>query len=545
MLKEKFKELEFGYIIQTLHNHIPTLQMFGKEKINKPRWKVLKEILIFLDEYLVNFLNDKEIHFSKEDMQKIKSYENKDFKDFLNLNFYRSPYIKDVEPRKFCIRAFLYEAIIKSIKFIIKNGKYKELLESYKINTSIPLKKSIYKEIKFKKSILFDDMAMQIEKHPDSIFQEAYKNYDYFIYDKEDIKYKFDNKRYFESLEKSNVSLTEKIDLKEIYGYTQKQYNNLSKSKDKINTVNFSKITYKRKDKENNNSLIYTKLNLNIDKDYLLTFIDENKSSDLRELLTVIYVLKNQNEYIYYEKSSFRYITNRGINKINLQGLKKKIRNKIFVGQYDYDLNVSAPTLLYQFIKKEIPNIEFPYISEYIKDRNSIRNECINLLKCKNPKSKDDKLKKDVKSLITSIFYGSDIENLKSKVKISLPNREYLLENSVNFNNLYKDIKNLFAVYNEFIQNRYSNKDVIQMPNGIITLKEEDGKNKNNNKIVASIYFSLESQILDLIYENYKDSLTLLIHDGFISKDKLDVIELQQLVKDKLDYDVIYEMVEL
>ncbi|WP_323591123.1 hypothetical protein [Aliarcobacter butzleri] len=545
MLKEKFKELEFGYIIQTLHNHIPTLQMFGKEKINKPRWKVLKEILIFLDEYLVNFLNDKEKHFSKEDMQKIKSYENKDFKDFLNLNFYRSPYIKDVEPRKFCIRAFLYEAIIKSIKFIIKNGKYKELLESYKINTSIPLKKSIYKEIKFKKSILFDDMAMQIEKHPDSIFQEAYKNYDYFIYDKEDIKYKFDNKRYFESLEKSNVSLTEKIDLKEIYGYTQKQYNNLSKSKDKINTVNFSKITYKRKDKENNNSLIYTKLNLNIDKDYLLTFIDENKSNDLRELLTVIYVLKNQNEYIYYEKSSFRYITNRGINKINLQGLKKKIRNKIFVGQYDYDLNVSAPTLLYQFIKKEIPNIEFPYISEYIKDRNSIRNECINLLKCKNPKSKDDKLKKDVKSLITSIFYGSDIENLKSKVKISLPNREYLLENSVNFNNLYKDIKNLFAVYNEFIQNRYSNKDVIQMPNGIITLKEEDGKNKNNNKIVASIYFSLESQILDLIYENYKDSLTLLIHDGFISKDKLDVIELQQLVKDKLDYDVIYEMVEL
>ena len=97
--------------------------MFGKKKINKPRWKVLKEILIFLDEYLVNFLNDKEIHFSKEDMKKIKSYDNKDFQDFLNLNFYKGTYIKDVEPRKFCIRAFLYEAIIEAIKFILKNKK--------------------------------------------------------------------------------------------------------------------------------------------------------------------------------------------------------------------------------------------------------------------------------------------------------------------------------------------------------------------------------------------------------------------------------------
>ena len=538
-VKDEVK-LEFGYIIQALHEHIPTLQMFGKEKTNKPRWKALKEILIFLDEYLVNYINNYEIPFSKEEMQDRQMYENKYFRKLLNLNFYRSPYIKEIEIRKFHIRAFLHHAIIETIKFIINNKKYNELFESYKIDTLTPYEKFIYKGVEFKNSIFYDDFIMEVEKSPEDIVQQAYKNYSY-----NDVP--INNKVYFQSLQKANVLLTEKTDIKEIYGYTNREYNSLQKSKDEVFTIKFDKIRYKSKKEDNKNkSTIFTKLNVTINKDYLLTvFNEKNYDIRLRELLTIIYVLKNQNEFIYYERNNFRYTTNKKFNKINFQGLEKEIRKKIFVGQYDYDLNTAAPTLLYQFIKKQIPDIEFPYIAEYIKDRNIIRNECIKLLQMKNPNKKEIDLKKEVKSLITAVFYGANIRNKQSDITMSYNDRIYLLDNSSDFYKLIENVEKLYKIYKDFIQKKYHHKDFIQMPNGIINLKDDENKNISNSKIVSSIYFSLESQILDLIYEKYKDSLTLLIHDGFISKDELDVNELEKLVKDELGYDVKYEKVKL
>jgi hypothetical protein len=83
------------------------------------------------------------------------------------------------------------------------------------------------------------------------------------------------------------------------------------------------------------------------------------------------------------------------------------------------------------------------------------------------------------------------------------------------------------------------------MPNGNIELfdKTEDEKLKQRNlkSVVTSIYFSLESQILELMYQTYKEDILLLIHDGFIAKIDIETLELEKLVETNLGYKVRYD----
>lgn len=55
----------------------------------------------------------------------------------------------------------------------------------------------------------------------------------------------------------------------------------------------------------------------------------------------------------------------------------------------------------------------------------------------------------------------------------------------------------------------------------------------------------MESQILKLIYDNYKEDISLLMHDGFIARIDIDTNILEKLVIDNLGYKVIYEKEKL
>ena len=88
----------------------------------------------------------------------------------------------------------------------------------------------------------------------------------------------------------------------------------------------------------------------------------------------------------------------------------------------------------------------------------------------------------------------------------------------------------------EKLYNEYTNSHQIE------TKKNDNGKivNKKENSIISEIYFYLESKILKLVYENYKEDISLLIHDGFICRKYLELEELQNLIKEKLGYEVKY-----
>ena len=151
-----------------------------------------------------------------------------------------------------------------------------------------------------------------------------------------------------------------------------------------------------------------------------------------------------------------------------------------------------------------------------------------------------------MKEVITSALYGTKLKNRVSGVAMSVSNREFLYDNNLEFRNLIDDITKLFKLYKSYIHKNHKNDKSIDMKNGKIELYEND-KKKKLSTIVSGFYFSLESKILiDVIYKNYKEDLSLMIHDGFIARKNIDTKELEELVFKETGFVVKYskELIE-
>ena len=536
--------LNNGYIIKLLHENIPTLQLYGNKKEKKYQWIALYNILKYLDKQLSNIMEDK--HELSKKTKKEKYAYNKYFDEYLFLNFYESTYEKEVKPREYFLKEFLNYIINKCIKLINEKKDISELFETYEIDVSTPKIVPYYKDIKFSSSIFYDEKDLEYENFyvENSPLQNS------------GAEVKLTHKKdYYKSLKTAKVKLTHKSDVKEIYNYTKRQYDRLEKYSDKeVYTFEFKKSRKKLKTIKTKRQLNkYINTNVVVDTDNLKNIIamlikTQKNTFDIFPLINILKNFENGTNYILYEQSNFRYYTNLKLNNVvNFQAIKKEYRKYIFNGQFDYDINAAAPTLLYQYIKKLFPKkkIKLEYLEKYIEDRNTVRNECVKLLKEKD-KSNFKDFRKEVKQVITSALYGSKLKNRVSGVAMSVSNREFLYDNNLEFRNLIDDITKLFKLYKSYIDKNHKNDKFIDMENGKIELYEND-KKKKLSTIVSGFYFSLESKILiDVIYKNYKEDLSLMIHDGFIARKNIDTKELEELVFKETGFVVKYskELIE-
>lgn len=531
--------LNNGYLIKLLHEHIPTLQLLDTNKEKKYQWIALYNILKYLDKQLSNIMEDKH-ELSKKTKEEEYAY-NDYFAEYLFLNFHESTYKKEVKPREYFLRIFLENAIIECIKLINDKKDISELFETYEIDISTPKIVPYYKDIEFSSSIFYDKDFQKEEEL--SLISPALQ------VSGAKIKEYYKENNYFKSLGSKPIKLTHKSDVKEIYNYTKRQYDKLEKYSDKeVYTFEFKKSRKKTKTTKTKRQLNkYINTNVVLDTDNLRNIIDmfiktQKNPFDIFPLINILKNFENGTNYILYEQSNFRYYTNIKLNNVvNFQAIKKEYRKYIFNGQFDYDINAAAPTLLYQYIKKLLPKkkIKLEYLEKYIEDRNTVRNECVKLLKEQNKSTFKD-FKKEVKEVITSVLYGSKLENIKSEVSMSVSNRKFLYDNNLEFKNLIDDITELFKLYKSYIDKNHKNDKFINMPNGKIELYENN-KRKKLSTTVSGFYFSLESQILlDVIYKNYKEDLSLMIHDGFIARKDIDTKELEELVLKETGFVVKY-----
>lgn len=538
--------LDNGYLIKLLHEHIPSLQLYGKDKrTDKVKWNSLAQFLKLIDYQLSHSLYTGEFELSQDTKRKKYSY-NKYFSEYLHLHFYESDYIKEVKPRDYYIREFFKEIIYRCTKFILEN-KSDELFCQYEINISNPKISNYYPNIKFSDSLFYDELTLDLGQ---------FSLEDITVGD--NLPEKFKKIKWFDKLKTSSVILTQKKDVRQIYGYPQRKYETLEKGNKEVFTFDFVKS--RKKIKKNNtkdklNKYLHTNLILDTDllKDIIINIINTNKDNIFLVFLIIIILNKfsKGDNYILYDVSKFRYLSKLELNNnINLQTIKKEYRKYIFINQYDYDINAGAPTLLYQYIKKQLPNenIQLQYLEKYIANRNIVRDEAIKLLKAKYPEETKRNFKNEVKALITAALYGSNILNTRSKVEMRLKDREYLHDEYLEFRNLIEDVEKLFQYYEEYLKPFFKEQDFIEMQNGKIELFEiEDGKKRRKKiaSIASEFYFSLESQILKLIYDNYKEHISLLMHDGFIARIDIDTNILEKLVYDNLGYYVKYEKEKL
>ncbi len=537
--------LNNGYLLKLLHEHMPSLQVYGSNKKNKIRWNSLAFLIKLIDYQLSHSFDDGTFELSQEEKRKEYLYSD-EFSDYLHLHFYESIYEKKIKVRNYSFREHFKNIIYKCTNYILEND-FNKLFEKYSINTSEPKLIKYYPDIKFSNSLFYDEFDFNMEQHT-----LTYGN------GGDNLTEKFKKTRYFDSMKKSNVCLTTKKDARKIYSYSQRNYEALEKCDKDVLTLDFKKARIKIK-KNNTKAKLekYINTNLILDTEKLKEIIKniiKLEPDNIFNVFPIINILNRFSEgdnYILYEVGNFRYLSKKELNnKINFQAIKKEYRKYIFVNQYDYDINAGAPTLLYQYIKRVLAdeNIKLEYLERYIENRNIVRDESARLLKEKYPDERIRDFKKEVKAFITAALYGSNILNKESKVEMRLLDRDYLYDNYEEFRNLIGDVKKLFKYYEEYLEPFFEKNHSIEMPNGNIELfeiKDEKRIKKKLASVVSGFYFSLETQILKLVYDNYKEHISLLIHDGFIARIDIDTDVLEKLVKDNLGYDVKYEKKQL
>ena len=230
-------------------------------------------------------------------------------------------------------------------------------------------------------------------------------------------------------------------------------------------------------------------------------------------------------------------------NNIPFQSLSKEIRSNVFKGQYYYDIETSAPTILQQLSVKYF-NYDMPKVRYYIQNKEYYRNLLVENVGLTY---------KEAKSFLTAIFFGASL------------NDNFFLEGSSSFSKLYGVSKireimekvplvvDLYVELREFIKKygKYlKEKNVKKGKDGKLYLhnsrgasKEVDLNNWNNAKAILFQYFGYESQILDCLIKKYQHSL--LLFDGFISNQDIDTTEMSDLVKKELGFDIKFSKEEL
>lgn len=547
------KDLKNGYIIEQLYKHYLPMQRTYTEKKKEEKKKrrgddekARRNFFFFLDDYLLNMIENNSLAITQKRIR--ERYEFGDyFRKRLEIIFEVTRYDKNKKKsREYILRETSKHIIYELLKVIVQKTKTDELNNIYEVSEHTTDKE--YYSIPFNESKLYKKDVFENLAYYD-IDENVCENRDLSILGKKEI---------FLKMEKANVYLPDKIFVKEIYNYSKIKYENLKKTDKKFPFYTFTKSRKKIKQTQSTADLKkYISTNIKINEESIEKLIKECLEDVVNDrylyifgLINLLRQYKEGTNSILYEEKKFRLYSSKRLNfGVNFQSIKSNLRKIIFQGQYDYDINAGAPTLLYQFIKQKYTseNIELQYLESYIKNRKILRKRCAEILAEKN-KSKDTKeFEKQTKETFTALLYGSNVLSPKSKLSMNYSNRKYLYDNFDEFRDLVEDVKLLFKYYKEYIEKlkiESTKEDFIEIEKGIFieTKKNDNGKivNKKENSIISEIYFYLESKILKLVYENYKEDISLLIHDGFICRKYLELEELQNLIKEKLGYEVKY-----
>lgn len=228
-----------------------------------------------------------------------------------------------------------------------------------------------------------------------------------------------------------------------------------------------------------------------------------------------------------------------------LQSIPKVVRKVLFKGWIDYDIEAAAPTILSQMV-----SFDTPMIKDYIENKAARREEMAKFLNIEV---------EDAKAIITSAFFGSctdgdklnwDVGNNTDLVfglsKIFDKYRETIGEKIYSYRRFSWFIElasEIAIVYKELSERA---KGTAEKEDGDWIITNDSGASKNIGKrwssrvAVGFLYFSMERKVLNIAnhYMKSKNAQSLLIHDGFIVNQELDLEVLTKRIKATLNLDI-------
>jgi len=239
------------------------------------------------------------------------------------------------------------------------------------------------------------------------------------------------------------------------------------------------------------------------------TDIEEEKKPAIRNACEY-YLTVTEDGYIhemYYQNKTGRYTA---IGN-SLQNVPGSVRKAMLKGYWSYDFAVSQPSILNQIWNHS-------KLDEYVNNKSTIRKTV----------AKETGLSiKDVKMVIQAIQYSASIEGDRdSALARKLEDRVHKIHKS----GWLVEWKKIHLVAAD---------EVMGLPEYRIWYSNIGNKSKR----LAYILQHIEVQMLEAIMDKYP--VEALLHDGFVSKQRLSVEEMQQEVLDKTGFHVTIEETRL
>ena len=237
-------------------------------------------------------------------------------------------------------------------------------------------------------------------------------------------------------------------------------------------------------------------------------------------------------EVVYSEYESGRLYTQGGF----LQTAPREIRSAAFAGCFDYDVENCHYSLLSQLAYR--CNQFTPAIDDYLLRKPEIRHQLAADLGVSV---------KTIKGTLIAAIYGASkranvyykgTQELKPAILrlMGTPERARALFDHPLFAGLLADIS---RVKQPVIDSMPKNRGRVVNPFGKALAS------KDQNEILAHILQGAESAVLHTVIREVGDVLTLLMHDGWVSKERLDVEALSDVIYQQTQFVVVLEESEL
>jgi len=240
---------------------------------------------------------------------------------------------------------------------------------------------------------------------------------------------------------------------------------------------------------------------------------------------------------LYYDRKTSGRLVNIGgeVGMKPLQNLPKVLRNVMFSGQYEYDINNCAPTLLAQLYKKYTKK-SLPLVEDFGTKKEFYRKRLTDLGFTYN----------EAKEFYIAIFFGASLNTNFSKYSsyswadtYGKDKIKYILENVPEVVSLYEEIRILVSELGFYLKKNHT-----QIKNGKLYLKNsrksvkifKDEDSWNNSKAIMHEYFGVESTILDKLIKKY--TVNLCLYDAFISDKEYCTEEMSRLIKKETGFKV-------
>ncbi len=222
-----------------------------------------------------------------------------------------------------------------------------------------------------------------------------------------------------------------------------------------------------------------------------------------------------------------------------IQNIQRAIRKQAFAGWWDYDIESCAPTLIYQFAKLGYEAVHgngstdpFPAVSRLIHDKVTVRAHLAKLLGLDLQGAKE--------ILAALLFRASLAPSPNARVFSALGGDEVRFQTLIHDEfviQLRTDVKSMWGYARH---QQLKEKELA----GIWTRSR---KVKKASQVRMKLYLSLERRVMDAMLAEFTSTnlSVVLIHDGFMSRKRLDVIGLEKAVLDKTGFVIRVSEAEL